>query len=208
MLIVVDFAQNYNHDHNFQLSEEHWSPWQSSILPCVVYSKDHLDKLVWAEDFCSISDDLKHDTSAVQHVLVDCINHYRVKLYSRSKIHITQAFLWSDGCSGQFKTCSQFAWLSSFRKFSARCGPNFRSSRVVEKINGDGSFKFFDIDAAVSACQMDLCHGMTENNFPGVSVEWNYFQSCHGKGPSDSENASLKGCVEKIKMNSCDLCIQ
>jgi hypothetical protein len=32
----------------------------------------------------------------------------------------------------------------------------------------------------------------------GVKVSHNFFQSCHGKGPSDSENAVVKSCLRRL----------
>ena len=39
-----------------------------------------------------------------------------------------------------------------------------------------------------------LCHGL-----PGVSIIHNYFQSCHGKGPSDSEGAAVKNHYRHVE---------
>ena len=36
-------------------------------------------------------------------------------------------------------------------------------------------------------------------SLPGVSIIHNYFQSCHGKGPSDSEGAAVKNHYRHVE---------
>ena len=51
ILILTDYSMNYSHEHQDAEGAEWWSPFQSTLLPVIVYVKDATGK-VWAESRC------------------------------------------------------------------------------------------------------------------------------------------------------------
>ena len=130
IVVIADFAMNYTHEHLTEFGEEHWAAWQTTVLPVVVYWRGE-NSVVWAEDYVGLSDDLNHGNASVQHVLEDVVQFYRQRLLTKTGEHLRAVSFWSDGCAGQFKNCSIFAWLSQLGRWSLTNMPSSRPSRVI-----------------------------------------------------------------------------
>lgn len=198
MIIIIDYAMNYAHKHDQEFSEEHFSPWSSTILPIVCYYRG-LDGVVGAETFAVLTDDLRHDHQAVQAHLKQCIQFHRVRFAERGYV-LKSCIVWSDGCAAQFKTKSIFGSLPVIYTQLRERGPHHYDELPIvtafdeqEPIYYQSKAAWRDAVAGSPILQLD--------SYQGVRISWNFFQSCHGKGPSDSENAVIKGHLSKAEAN-------
>ena len=194
MLAVIDHAMNCAHRHDEEFSEEHFSPWTSTILPIICHHRD-LDGVVKAESHTVLTDDLRHDHSAVQLHLNDCVQHHRVRFAERGRT-LRRMFVWSDGCAAQFKTASIFGWLPVFWERTKACGPESRPTLpVLVGFDGERPICMPAADCWAAALANSPPHRPIE--IDGIVTSWNFDQSNHGKGPSDADNAGTKGHLAK-----------
>ena len=195
VLVTMDCAMNCAHKHDVEFSEEHFAPWSSTVLPLVCFHRDR-DGIAKGETFVVLSDDLRHDHSAVQAHLKDAIQHHRIRFAERDEV-LRRCVVFSDGCAAQFKTASIFGALPSMFNELKHKGPDqLPTLPVVTGFNDSGAPMHFP-----SAVEWARVNDMRPVAIEGVRVCWNFFQSHHGKGPSDSENASVKGFLSRREEN-------
>jgi hypothetical protein len=167
---------NYSHEHQDSGQQEWWTSWQSTIFPAVVYRRvpryegDRVGVVV-AESRVYISPDLSHSNAFVQHITEDSIRHYQ-PVFAAAGRQVKNVHIWSDGCRGQFKNKEQFLWVAS------------GSSTFAKPLSSTGPATTDATTASSSAnARIRLSH--------------HFFQSCHGKGPSDSEGAAVKSALSR-----------
>ena len=136
VLIVHDFSQNlllYDQD---EPQGRHWDHEQVTIHPSVAYYKWSTHEEVIKEEMIHITEDRKHDHTAVQAFMEKCIEHLRGK-----GVQIDEIIEFSDQAASQYKNKSTFYHLTKSKipvawhyyavrhdKSSAdRAGGNFKS---------------------------------------------------------------------------------
>lgn len=107
---VLDFAKNYLCSFQDEPQGCYWDHQQVTLHPIVCYYKDPQGNVVTEEIMC-ISDDLKHDSYAVQKFEDATMNHFKEKNMSFGNI-----VQFSDQCPGQYKSHVPFEHLSCCNK--------------------------------------------------------------------------------------------
>lgn len=108
VLSVIDFAENYSFQTQNEIQEMHWFSIQITILVHIMYRHnpeyDPMDPKskgpILKEYHYYISDDRIHDTLFVQH----CFELHWIHLTSTLGVYPAEHWVWSDGCSSQFKS--------------------------------------------------------------------------------------------------------
>ncbi|XP_070549829.1 uncharacterized protein [Ptychodera flava] len=113
VVMVLDFAQNYNCINQDEIQSAHWTNVQVTLHPIVTFynctncTTDHTIQ----EALVFISDDLTHDTHAVQHFITLANSH----LSEHRDVTIEKQIQFSDGCASQYKSKGAFCDLSYCR---------------------------------------------------------------------------------------------
>jgi hypothetical protein len=92
-------------------------------------------------------------------------------LPTQAPVTLDAEHIWSDGCAAQFKNKDQFHWLT--------LGATFGAPPPAE--------------AAPTATPATRVYGP-------LRLAHHFFQSCHGKGPSDSEGAAVKCALRRYEL--------
>lgn len=155
VVYLLDFSMNWGHEHGEEAQQEWWTSWQTTLLPAVAYRRvrrfdGDTEGVVVAESRVFVSADLNHSNAMVQWIIAKLIAQDK-ETFEKAGFPLKSVHLWSDGCAGQFKTKTQFYFLT--------LGPNY-----------------------------------------GVKMDHHFFQSCHGKGPSDSEGAVVKCALRRQEL--------
>ena len=119
---VMDFAENYRCLLQDEIQSAHWSYAQVTIHPVVNYYRCHDCSKVVTDVVAIISDDNKHDTSAVQAFYKKTHEHLSSKGYVFSR-----SVQWTDGCGAQYKCKDAFHDLTTVP--GLRMERNFFGSR-------------------------------------------------------------------------------
>ena len=115
ILSVVDFAENYTLQPQNEIQSQYYHSKQVSLLVHITYrhgpnnSEEHREIL--KEYHFYISDDRCHDLFYVCHCFLMFYNHLKER-----NIQMDKHWIWSDGCTGQFKNARIFQWLCSLEK--------------------------------------------------------------------------------------------
>lgn len=109
---VIDFAENYSFKEQNEIQSMHWYSSQVTILVHITYVWDEADKVLKYIHFY-ISDDKEHDTLFVQH----CMQVHSVWLQEQGFIFLKRHWVWSDGCTAQFKASRPFFYVSRYSSF-------------------------------------------------------------------------------------------
>lgn len=103
--VVVDFSENYTCIRQGEAQSAYYSRTQVTLHPMVIVMSK--DSAVQRDSVCIISDDLKHDSSAVYVFIDGLISHLHIMYPEIETIHI-----WSDGCAAQYKSKLPFYNIS------------------------------------------------------------------------------------------------
>jgi len=109
IMVVLDFGMKKTHQHQDALQSDHWSAWQTTLLPMVIYRVKG-GKLV-LESVIYYSDDLNHSNKFVQKCLTDLAMRYHRQMKEEGH-QLRNIILWSDGCAAQFKSRHQMLWIA------------------------------------------------------------------------------------------------
>lgn len=107
VIIMMDFAQNYTFVVQDEVQGHYWSRNCCTLHPVVIYFRKNGE--LKHESLCFITDDLKHDVSAV-HVFVNHVIAYIKEKFPGK----TEVKFFTDGCGGQYKCCTNFLFLCEF----------------------------------------------------------------------------------------------
>ena len=107
---VLDFAKNYLCSFQDEPQGCYWDHQQVTLHPIVCYYKDPEGNVVTEEIMC-ISEDLKHDSYAVQKYEAVAMNHFKEK-----KMCFGTVVQFCDQCPGQYKSHVPFEHLSCCNK--------------------------------------------------------------------------------------------
>lgn len=102
MLLLGDFAENYNFMIQDEVQGFHWNNLQCTLHPVVVYFKD-IEGEVKSKSYCVISDEMQHNTVFVYALQKDILG--KVKTSFPQIQHIEY---FTDGCPGQYKNYKNF----------------------------------------------------------------------------------------------------
>ena len=111
MIIIQDFSRNREVMYQFEIKSSYWTKKQITMHPSVIYLLDCNGK--WQRLVIThLSDITKHDAHFVHYMTKDCIQHV-VKYFSEVKF--VKVFIWSDGCSAQYKGKVSFWYLNRLK---------------------------------------------------------------------------------------------
>ena len=110
-LVIQDFAQNIEISHRTEIKASNWSKTQVTLHPQVFYYKTSESDEIKRQVIVHLSDITKHDPHIVHHMTQDCIDILS-KMYPNEKWN--KMYLWSDGCSSQYKGKNSFYYLDKF----------------------------------------------------------------------------------------------
>ncbi|KYN11119.1 hypothetical protein ALC57_16736 [Trachymyrmex cornetzi] len=107
VMLVCDFSENYNCKYSSEIQSVHFgaSLKQISLHTDAFFYKPSLNEEVKCVSFCSVSENLRHDASAIWAHLTPIFNEIR-KLVPR----VTTIHYQSDGPTTQYRNKSNF-WL-------------------------------------------------------------------------------------------------
>ena len=106
-IVTLDFAENYTCKFQNEVQSSHWSYKQVSIHTCVLQyncEDDGCSKVI-TEYVVYVSDNLNHDAAFAKTVMERLLVHLKTK-------GIKRVFLFSDGCSAQYKSRLPFMHLT------------------------------------------------------------------------------------------------
>lgn len=115
IISCMDFSENYSMKIQNEIQSMHWRTEQVSILVHITFRLNpdwtfsNGEPCVLKEVHYYISDDKQHDSLYVQHAFM--LHWEYLKLEG---IHPTNHIVWSDGCSGQFKSARAWYFVSRF----------------------------------------------------------------------------------------------
>ena len=110
VIIITDFGANIDHKHQDGRQSEHFSHYQTTILPMVILRKD--GKGIRLEALIFISNDTTHSNAFVQY----CLNKTIEKMDDRTEGGVKRVHIWSDGCAQQFKNRYQMLYVADGKK--------------------------------------------------------------------------------------------
>ena len=109
---IQDFAQNIEIFHLKEVKASNWSKKQITVHPNVFYYKTSLSDEMKKQVIVHLSDITKHDAHIVHHMTQDCID-ILTELHPNETWN--KIYLWSDGCSSQYKGKNSFFYLDKFK---------------------------------------------------------------------------------------------
>ena len=110
-LLIQDFSINRDIFFQNEIKSSYWTKQQVTVHPTVIYFRDKdgkLHRLV----ITHLSDITKHDAHIVFYMTKDCIE-YMTKTFSDIKWQTF--YIWSDGCTSQYKGRTSFYYLDKFQ---------------------------------------------------------------------------------------------
>lgn len=108
LMTVMDFAENYRCVNQDEVQAAYWNYKQATVHPMVNYYKCDTCGEVVTATVVAISDDLTHDSHAVEIFIRENIKHLR-----SSVTNLQELVQWSDGCGVQYKSKQPFASLQT-----------------------------------------------------------------------------------------------
>lgn len=156
---IQDFAQNIEISYLDEIKASNWSKTQVTIHPGVFYYKTSQSDEIERQVIVHLSDITKHDPHIVHHMTQDCIDILS-KMHPNEKWE--KMYLWSDGCSSQYKGKNSFYYLDKFKVpvernfFGSEHGKN-----ECDAITGNISIQYTN---AVKSddCVISNAHDLTE----------------------------------------------
>ena len=119
---VIDFAENYSFEVQNKVQSMHWHSYQVSILVQISWTRnpnpnplDPSTNTLMRYNFY-ISDNKIHENYYVQH----CLNLHWQSLHE-SDFYSKQHWIWSDGCSNQFKSKVPWYYVSRYPALTNGC---------------------------------------------------------------------------------------
>lgn len=97
-VVQVDSAENYSCKYQGEIQTAHWNQDQVTLFTVAIWTKSK-DKNSCCDSHVIVSDELKHDKKSVAVFMYKVIND----LVKGKHPNVTQAYIFSDGPSSQFK---------------------------------------------------------------------------------------------------------
>lgn len=114
-MVLKDFGENFAYVTQDEVQGNYWSRKSCTLHPVVIYYKNAEDELEH-RSLCFLTDDLKHDVSAVNSFQIKVVNFIKEHLP-----HIKNIEYVSDGCAGQYKNCYNLNFLCKhYKRFGLR----------------------------------------------------------------------------------------
>ena len=119
---VIDFAENYSFEVQNEVQSMNWHSYQVSILVQISWIRNpnanpaNPSSMTLMKYNFYISDDKSHDSYYVQH----CLNLHWKSLHD-SGFYPKQHWIWSDGCSNQFKSKVPWYYVSRYPALTGGC---------------------------------------------------------------------------------------
>ncbi|KAK6174428.1 hypothetical protein SNE40_017706 [Patella caerulea] len=110
VVTVMDFGRNYTIEYQDESQSVFYSHKQVTVHPVVCYYRCLLDSCeeVVKEDLVYLSEDIKHDVHMVNHFENKTIDHLKT-----SNVPFDNILQYTDGCAGQYKSCTAFSYIST-----------------------------------------------------------------------------------------------
>ena len=165
VMFVMDFATNYSHHKQDEVQSGFFCRKQTTLHPIVTYYScptkcGHLVR----DEIMMLSEDLKHDSYAVNSFVEKAIEHL-----TANKIPIKRIIMWSDNCGQQYKSCKVFDALSNFENIPVMrnyfCashgkaeadGAIGRLSMHIDSVVRSGTQEFSDVGEIYRYCNLKL----------------------------------------------------
>jgi hypothetical protein len=114
-LMVLDFAENYSCQTQYEIQSAHWCINQVTVHPIVAYyhckhDDDDMSHIA-QEALVIISEDLVHDYHAVHHFMQLAVEY----LKDHRGLQLKHTVQFTDGCSAQYKSKGPFADITFAR---------------------------------------------------------------------------------------------
>ena len=110
-LIIQDFAQNLELYFRYEIKSSHYAKTQISVHPSVCFYKTSDSEETQRFVITHLSDITQHDAHLVHHMTKECISILKEK---HKEVKWKKFYLWSDGCSRQYKGKHSFFFLDKF----------------------------------------------------------------------------------------------
>lgn len=149
IISCVDFSENYSMKIQNEIQSMHWRSQQVSILVHITFRLNPIWTLCGVEPYLLkevhyyISDDKQHDSLFVQHAFMLHWGYLKSEGFEPAN-HI----VWSDGCSGQFKSARAWYFISRFPSLTVSaklpegcqmCWNYFASGHGKGEVDGAGA---------------------------------------------------------------------
>jgi hypothetical protein len=171
---VIDFAENYSFEVQNEVQSMHWHSYQVTILVQISWIRnphpdpcDESSKTLCKYHFY-VSDDKTHDSYFVQHCLT---LHYEDLVLSGFKPR--RHWVWSDGCSSQFKSKVPWYFVSRYPEITDGCkclwsffgsghskGPHDGAGAVLKRFIRQ---KQLDVEGPKLQCAADIVNLLHEH---------------------------------------------
>jgi hypothetical protein len=118
LISCVDFSENYTFKIQNEIQSMHWHNEQVTILVHIIYRQnpnwqlENKEPLLLKEIHYYISDDRTHDSLFVQHCFM-----LNWEFLRKRGILPEHHIVWSDGCSGQFKSARAWYFISRYLNY-------------------------------------------------------------------------------------------
>ena len=185
ILLIMDFATNYSHHRQDEIHGAFWCRRQTTLHPIIIYypcQEKGCQHLV-RDEVMIFSDDLKHDSFAVNKFVERVVSHLKEK-----GVPVNRIVMWSDNCGPQYKSCKVFDAMSKVQDipiqrhyFCARHGKAEadgaigRLSMHIDAVVRSGSHEFGSVGELTRYCQLKLT---IDKGKDGMCCHWqrHYFQ--------------------------------
>ena len=203
VLLIMDFATNYSHHKQDEVHGAFWCRKQTTLHPIIAYYPcpckcGHLVR----DEIMIISNDLKHDSFAVNTFVEKALKHLR-----DNKVTIKRLIMWSDNCGPQYKSCKVFDAVSKYEYipimrnyFCAKHGKAEadgaigRMSMHIDSVVRSGTHEFSNAGEIFRYCLLKLT---IHNNDLGKCCHWqrHYFEVSQINRDEDTVSRTVKGTL-------------
>lgn len=185
VLLIMDFATNHSHHRQDEIHGAFWCRKQTTLHPIIVYypcPEEKCEHLV-RDEVMIFSDDLKHDSFAVNKFVERVVTHLK-----EQGIPVKRIVMWSDNCGPQYKSCRVFDSMSKVDDipimrdyFCARHGKAEadgaigRLSMHIDAVVRSGTYELGSVGELTRYCVLKLT---IDKGKGGMCCHWqrHYFQ--------------------------------
>jgi hypothetical protein len=156
VISCVDFSENYSMKIQNETQSMHWRSQQVSLLVHITYrlnpswSEENNEPLLLKEIHYYVSNDKVHDSLYVQHCFLMHWNFMKGQDFT-PKNHI----VWSDGCSGQFKSARAWYFISRYPSLTITDGILPEGCQMLWNYFASGHGKG-EVDGAGALCKREV----------------------------------------------------
>lgn len=156
VISCVDFSENYSMKVQNETQSMHWRSVQVSILVHITYrlnpdwSNENDEPLLLKEVHYYVSDDKVHDSLYVQHCFLMHWDFMKAQGFVPRNHTV-----WSDGCSGQFKSARAWYFISRYPSLTVTDGVLPEGCQMLWNYFASGHGKG-EVDGAGALCKREV----------------------------------------------------